>query len=197
METNHRFSIGELNKYFINRDDIFAEQKSSGIYIPIRRTLTPFDLDKHLKGLKTLGIYCIGLDNKIKWVCVDLDGTNLLNLYKEAQDIYSIFPEYRRVLEFSGRRGFHVWIIFENRIEARFAKQIIISRINRYYPKYLKYEIFPKQIEINETTPLGNLIKLPCGLHQISKQYSVIMQLDLKNDDVLTRDSHKRETKSL
>ena len=89
--------------------------------------------------------------------------------------IFDAFPEFKRMLEFSGRKGYHVWIFFDNPLQASYAKQLVKSRLNAI--TQLGHEVFPKQTELNETRKYGNLVKIPNALHKVSKQRSDIIKV--------------------
>ena len=189
---------------FVHRKDVYALQTETGAYIPVKKEITVSDIQKHLNGEKTIGLYCLELDNTVKWACIDMDlkkpcskcGSEHTYLKKErlycedcnllmydeqikvffeyANVIYEIFTDFNVILEFSGRKGYHIWVLFENPINATYAKQIITSRLNRI--KLPKVEIFPKQTELNEGRKYGNLVKIPFATHKVSKQKSYLIK---------------------
>ena len=59
---------------FVHRSDVFARQYENGAYYPVKRPITIADIEKHLEGDATYGLYCLDTDNTVKWACVDLDG---------------------------------------------------------------------------------------------------------------------------
>ena len=48
----------QIKELFVHRKDVFAKQLPNGAYIPVRREITDDDIDEHLKGNKTYGLYC-------------------------------------------------------------------------------------------------------------------------------------------
>ena len=166
-----------LMETFIHRKDVFAEQQASGAYFPTRRAITTDDIEKHLRGEKTIGVYCLDKDNIVKWACVDLDDKkNPESLLPEANKIYDSFTEFNRILEFSGRKGYHVWIFFKKPIQAKFAQQFVKSGLNRIGIGGV--EIFPKQTELNEHRKYGNLVKIPMAIHRVSGKKSKILKME-------------------
>jgi len=165
---------------FFHRSDVFAEQKKGGWYCPVKRPATLEDVKRHLKGEITMGAYCLKQDNTVKWGCIDLDGTDQPLLKKQAELIYKTFDDLPkilmlgRLLENSGRRGFHVWIFFRYPIQALLAKAIIKSRLNNL--NLPLFEVFPKQTELNENRKYGNLVKVPKGKHLKSGKWSEIIK---------------------
>ncbi len=173
----------QLMDIFVNRADVFAVQSTTGAYFPVKRPITLDDIKKHNEGKHTIGVYCLTPDNKVSWACVDIDSESkgasvfeVLMLKKEAYRVYESFEDYPRMLEFSGRKGFHIWIFFKNKEYASFAQQLINSRLNRL--KIYGHEVFPKQVELNEDRKYGNLVKMPQAKHKVSGIWSKIIEME-------------------
>jgi len=171
-----KLSKEQIYNLFVNRKDLFSRQTETGAYIPVRREITLDDIEKHLKGEMTIGLYALDTDNKVKWACVDLDGTDLEQLKTEAMIIYNQFKDFPRCLEFSGRRGYHVWVFFKPRVTADYAQKLVKARLNRV--GLGQHELFPKQTSLNDNRSYGNLVKLPLGLHRSSNNRSEIIIMD-------------------
>lgn len=152
---------------FIGRKNTFSKQTPNGGYIPIRRTITEADLEKHLAGGHTLGSYVVREDGKLNFACVDVDtepGADLEPYKKLALIIYDLVEDFERVLEFSGRRGYHIWVFPKEPEEPRFLRELLKSRLKKFGMRNI--EIYPKQDKVNELEKkLGNLLKIPCGKH--------------------------------
>jgi len=178
-----KLSPEKLMETFVHRKDVFSTQQLSGAYFPTKRPITIEDIKSHLKGDVTIGVYCLDTDNTIKWACVDIDGDkhktpaeNRRELYPEANIIYNTFHDFPRMLEFSGRKGFHIWIFFYPRVTADYAQRLVKSRLNRVGLNH--HEVFPKQTELNENRKYGNLVKLPLALHRKSGLKSEILKME-------------------
>ena len=199
-------SAEELYNRFVNRKDVFAEQMTSGAYIPVKREITIKDIEEHIEGKKTIGLYCLTPDNLVKWACVDMDlsercpictgkgdtkgdgvwicgeptcfkkwaGSSLNSLEEESDAIFNLFPEFDRMKESSGRRGYHIWVFFEKPEFASYAQRLVKSRLNT--KGLLKFEVFPKQTELGPTRLYGNLVKMPMGKHKKSGKFSEIIR---------------------
>lgn len=177
-----KLNAQEIYKIFVNRKDVFARQQNSGAYFPVRRPITIKDIEKHLKGEHTLGLYCLNHGNTVKWACVDIDAhditaTELRRSREDAYFIYHIFEGFDRMLENSGRRGYHVWIFFPKPVPAEYAQRLVKAKLNRQ--GYNKHEVFPKQTELNEGRKFGNLVKLPLGVHKKSGKRSIIIKAEI------------------
>jgi hypothetical protein len=146
---------------FVGRTDVHLEQTKNG-YVLVRKPITIELLKQHLNGLKTIATFVITENGKVKYGVVDLDGTNFQQLRNTAELIFNNFPEFQRCLEFSGRRGFHVWIFFDTPERPLFVKNLIKTRLRQL--NIYDVEVFPKQDY--EPGKLGNAIKLPCGKHK-------------------------------
>jgi len=170
----------QLKDIFFHRSDVFSVQQSTGAYFPTRRPIEISDIEQHIAGEKTIGAYCLKTDNTVKWACVDLDGSEdpaeLRRLRRVADKIYDYFNPYPRMLEFSGRKGYHVWIFFKKPIQAKFAQQFVKSGLNRIGIGGV--EIFPKQTELNEHRKYGNLVKIPMAIHRVSGKKSKILKME-------------------
>ncbi len=164
---------------FFYRSDVFALQTNKG-YFPVKRPITVRDIEKHLAGEITIGAYCMGTDNKVKWCCVDIDGQedadSLAIMRFQGEKIYNLFPEFGRILEFSGRRGYHIWVLFKEPISAELATRIVKARLSSR--NIFGHEIYPKQTELNEFRKYGNLVKVPFALHKVSGKRSEIIKYE-------------------
>ena len=146
------------------------------MYFPTKRPITLDDIQEHLDGTKTLGAYCLTPDNMVSWACNDLDGDDLPSLKMQGKLIYDSFNGFPRIFEFSGRRGYHVWIFFRPRVTADYAQKLVKARINRL--GLGGHEVFPKQTELTEFRKYGNLVKLPCGIHNLTGKRSDIIEME-------------------
>ncbi len=203
-----KLSAEEIFNIFVHRKDVFAKQQPGGYYYPERRPITLEDIENHMSGKETYGLYCLNHDNTIKWACIDIDikkkckkcrdkgvyidekdwkwvcpkcgfkeeEAELRRVKAEANIIFDLFEDFPRILEFSGRRGYHIWIFFKNPVQASFGQKLVKSRLNRVGLGY--HEVFPKQTELNEGRKYGNLVKIPQGFHKHSGQKSRILKME-------------------
>ncbi|MEK6885119.1 MAG: hypothetical protein AABY22_36145, partial [Nanoarchaeota archaeon] len=63
----------EITNKFVNRSSVFALQTKTGIYVPVKREITLKDIEQHLAGEKTVGIYQVNEANRVKWGVIDTD----------------------------------------------------------------------------------------------------------------------------
>lgn len=196
---------------FSGREDVFAIQTEEGYY-PVRMPMKEKDVLEHLNGEKTLGVYVLRSDNNIKFAAFDVDfRKNFESNYQNALDLCKQMTlniceklkieniEYH--VEFSGNRGYHVWIFFDRWLQAykiRFILKKIIEDIST--DDRISVEIFPKQSDTGGG--LGNLIKLPLGIHRktkntcpfvnenfepIQNQFDYLLRIKPNDSDVIER----------
>ena len=215
-------------RLFSGREDCFARQwvdKREGKqgYVPVRRPMEKRDVEEHLKARKTLGIYLIRTDETVSVAVIDADlikqfrkgklKTEDKDLIKREQDyLLSRTMEIaegiglKPLVEFSGGKGFHFWFFFSSPVNAGEAKahiEGIKNAVSRDLTAF-NLEVFPKQSQLSGKG-LGNLVKLPLGIHKLSgrKSYflacndrSVDAQLDFLSNVVPTRPSQIRGRKA-
>jgi hypothetical protein len=182
---------------FRGREDYFAQQYDSG-YNPVPRSLDLFDLSRHLAGDETYGIYLLNKESYCYLFCIDIDilkaeisGMKFKDrtekfgyLGKKLQETIIVLTEHLKIpraallLEETGGRGYHIWILLNEAVSGDNA--ISFSSVLK---KYLTFEIefFPKQGQLSSKRKLGNLIKLPLGIHRKYKARSVFFTLSGSN----------------
>ena len=171
----------EYARWFVNRRAYTLQSETPhpasgrhGYYRPRKRgnplELTPRDIQRHLEGGITLGIYAINpRTQRVKWMAIDAD-------YRKAlEDLLKLQFELGRMgiqaaLEQS-RRGGHLWIFFEKPVLAKHAR-IHIRHLAKQLSVEVKgsgsgdgIELFPKQDSIDDGQ-FGNAIRGPLGVHR-------------------------------
>lgn len=170
---------------FVNRNDVYAIQQSNGAYFPEHKKLTA---DKFFNS-KTIGLYQLSLDNKVKWAVLDIDIKKEVwkqpdfnvddwneKLLKQVTLAKNIFDKagVHSLIEFSGNKGYHLWVFFDKEIDAGSVKdwmQKLFKDMKAADPAF-DWEIFPKQAKLDEIKGLGNLVKAPLHLHKKSMKFS-------------------------
>lgn len=178
--------------YFQGREDVFARQwadkaKDTQGYVPVRRPITLEDIVDHIKGRRTYGIYLLREDSTVKAAVIDMDlnkslrmgplkSTDKLNIKRERDYVFSRMDEMCRerinftpLCEFSGGKGYHFWFFFEGPVPADQARKLItpIAAALARDCQCFNLEVFPKQDRL-QGKGLGNLVKLPLGIHRVS-----------------------------
>lgn len=180
---------------FSGREDCFARQwvdKAEGKqgYVPVRRPMERQDIEDHLNGRKTYGIYLVRYDGTVKLAVMDADlkqefrGRRLKAderylIRREGSYLYSRIGELSKdvglepTAEFSGGKGLHFWFFLETPVPPgkvkRALEEIRSTLINDL--KAFNLELFPKQEQLSGKG-LGNLVKLPLGVHRLTGKRS-------------------------
>jgi hypothetical protein len=191
----------EYARWFMNRRAYVLQSETpdsaSGrhyYYRPRKRggelPITPRDIQRHLAGEITLGIYAINpRTQRVKWMAIDAD------YLKALEDLLKLQFELgqngiQAALEQS-RRGGHLWIFFEEPVLAKHARVYI-----RHLAKRLSVEVkgsgagdgielFPKQ-DIVDDSQFGNAIRGPLGIHRAANRrywfYGAAYELEAQMD---------------
>lgn len=180
---------------FSGREGVYARQWASPTgesgYTPIREPLTLAVVRNHLLGNHTVGVYLLRVDDTVNFVAFDIDVPKYIlsrsisdaALWEKAlKGVHRVacrlvdagaahgIPVY---LEDSGFKGRHVWIFLDQPLPAKVAKRfaaLLLAQLGPLPPE-VNLELFPKQTAI-KGEGLGNLIKLPLGIHRRSGRRS-------------------------
>ena len=163
--------INLFRQRFVQREDRYPLQlkASDGGYTVIREELTDGVIRAHLKGERTIGLYG-GSDSTTKWLCIDIDDL-------EEAAVREVQNHARRfgipyLTEFSGKKGYHLWVFFDKPYPNKIARAL--SQAFGF-----NHEVFPKQ-DYLRTGKLGNLVKAPLGVHQVTGNWCLFLDKDLK-----------------
>ncbi|MEW5725477.1 MAG: CRISPR-associated primase-polymerase type A1, partial [Thermodesulfobacteriota bacterium] len=188
---------------FEGREGVYARQwvgadGKSG-YTPFREPFTPAVARNHILGNFTVGIYPLRMDNTVRFLAFDIDvpsyevarnitdrrawETLLKKAHQAAERIAQAGDalKLRFHLEDSGFKGRHCWLFFREPAPGfaarRFARSLL-EQVKIETPG-VQVEVFPKQAAI-KGNGLGNLIKLPLGIHRASGRRSLFLGPDGK-----------------
>ena len=159
------------------KGQLYALQNEKGAYISQKsKGLKPTDMEKHIEGKITVAAKLIEPGtNRAKVAVVDFDG-----LEDDLEDLYQLPRQIQleaeqlgidSYIEFSGRRGFHLWIFLDSALPAKTIRRAIkaLCLQTGYEPK----EIFPCSDTITaDGKRESNGIKLPYALHKVSGKRS-------------------------
>lgn len=170
-------TAASLTALFTTRFDCYALQDKnpdkSGRYGYCRRSARwdndPKVMMDHVEGRTTVALYQIGLDDKLKWICFDIDD------HKSEKGADSVRAEVLRLLAVLNKHGipflleasgspnsYHVWILLKptKTINAyRFSRQIASQA-------GVECEVFPKQKGLTKNSKYGNPVKVPTGINR-------------------------------
>lgn len=180
------FLESDLLELFINRDDVFAEQGKNGRYFKVSGKITKKLLENHIAGKITIGTYALNHENKVRWMCFDVDAhekdgdteADIIEKQNNAEYERNVLCNYLDkckvpyLLEASGSpHSYHIWI-FLKPVEAIKARELGKAILKECGIKEM--EVFPKQVKINKNG-YGNLVKLPFATHKKNGNKSKIM----------------------
>tara|TARA_R110001592_G_scaffold119760_3_gene323192 strand:+ start:278 stop:5869 length:5592 start_codon:yes stop_codon:yes gene_type:complete len=177
----------------------YGKQLPDGSYRLIKQRITSVTIEDMLKESKSLLTYQelhTLNDANINWVCIDLDISkqeidlntvnedNLKLVKKSADEICSFLKSIKvpYLLEFSGRRGFHIWVTFEELLskeDGYYLVQYILS--NTQLQKNIFADKFPAVPSVNKNSKgIGKGVKLPLSQNKVSNKLSFF--IDDKNE---------------
>ncbi len=186
-----RADVSRMLTLFLGREGVHARQwyepGRGGGYSPARQPLTPALLQAHLEGDITVGVYPVRLDGTVAFFALDLDVTQ--GAIEASQRDPAQVPTLRRalreeaarltqrlralgfdpLLEDSGWRGRHLWCFLSEPAPAAQVNALVNQMVAAWSPQEpsLSLEGFPRQGQV-ASGGLGNLIKLPLGVHRRS-----------------------------
>lgn len=184
---NH-MTAEKIYKIFVGREDIYGveelnygrKRENSQITMPV----TENKIYEHLVGKHTLGTYIQRQNATVKYLVFDIDISKkvlleydrksqqfeqylklALNLAIQMQKILDSFG-IKGYIEYSGNRGFHVWIFFTEWIPVRYVNmlsEVILIQLGTI-PEGITIETFPNKTRI-KPDKFGQIIKIPYGYH--------------------------------
>lgn len=166
-------------------------------YSPVQEPLADHLLALHLQGTATLGVYPVRADQTVLFGAIDIDiRKSALKAGEAGQSISArlqelVLADARRLarqfdelhlpvyVEDSGYKGVHLWLFFAEPVPAAVVKRFFEAVVQRVGPPgpELQWEVFPKQEQVAEDQ-LGNLIKLPLGIHLKTGRRCLFTDLD-------------------
>jgi hypothetical protein len=180
---------------FAGREDCFARQWADRDemrqgYAPVRRALAYEDVEEHLAGRKTYGIYLMRADATVTCAVIDADlksdfrhrslpPDDRRKVQREAGYLVTRIRElsqaagFAPLLETSGGKGLHFWYFFENAMPAETVRRLLGPLAGNLAAdlSVFSLEVFPKQDHLTGKG-FGNLVKLPLGVHRLTGKRS-------------------------
>jgi tetratricopeptide (TPR) repeat protein len=196
-----RHHLVAFTTLFAGREGVYARQWVSPTgesgYTPVQEPLTLNVAENHILGNYTIGGYPVRLDNTVNYIAFDFDiakfavaraissektwGILMNRVHKLACQLVDIGAahEITVIIEDSGFKGRHCWIFLETPIPAGVAKKCGELMRNQLapIPQDITIEVFPKQTSVRRGG-LGNLIKLPLGIHKRTGKRASFIQPD-------------------
>ncbi len=177
------------------------EQQRQG-YVPVRRPMTMNDVREHLSGRKTYGIYLLEEDSTVHTGVIDIDlagpfrapekmRRNRSAIQREAEYVLKRIADMasdaglRFLAEASGGKGYHFWFPVSEPVDAgemRLALQGMVDQVKHDITCF-SLEVFPKQDRLSGKG-LGNLVKLPLGIHRVTGKQSWLLGTGSRDTEV-------------
>lgn len=185
---------------FAGREDVYARQwwgeSGEGGYSPVREPFTPRVARNHLLGGITVGTYPVRLDDTVTFCAFDIDIAKRAiararGSVEEARRLKAVVADVSErllralsaldmppLMEDSGYKGRHLWLFFDVPEPARVVHQFgsLVLRAFDIRTRDIQIEFFPKQSTAGGG--LGNLIKLPLGIHRRTGRRSRFLRPD-------------------
>ncbi|MDZ7371078.1 MAG: CRISPR-associated primase-polymerase type A1 [candidate division KSB1 bacterium] len=191
--------VQRFREMFQGREGIHAVQwlgadGRSG-YMPVKRPIEAEDIARHFAGQTTLAMYLVRMDQTVRHLVFDIDLVKSAQEFlerPEERDLWRrrAWSETRKLqqllqtlglpayAEDSGYKGYHLWIFIKEPTPAeqvvKLAKKILAC--NRAAPE-VHIEYFPAQSRVSADA-CGPLIKLPLGLHLLTRRRCVWVGAD-------------------
>jgi len=192
----------KLFEYFVINQRYFAIQRN-GYYHAKNQYINSKTIENILHNKNSF--LCYQEDyNLIKWICFDFDVNKEIidngEFEKNKSDFYQELnvsiqklldflnkKDINYLIEFSGNRGIHIWILFENNItrqDGYIVFQAILDRADiQLDSQKFSLDKYPKSLYSSTNTDKGTGVKIPLSFHQKSKKYSCIIE-NLNNFDL-------------
>jgi tetratricopeptide (TPR) repeat protein len=185
---------------FAGRENVYARQwtgpSGEGGYSPVREPFTVQVARNHLLGSITVGVYPLRLDNTVTFFAFDVDITKRAlararGSVSEARRLKALVAAETHVLhgelerlgvaamiEDSGYKGRHLWVFLDRPEDASVVRSFgaLFLRHHGARAHDVHVEFFPKQAAAEGG--VGNLIKLPLGIHRRSGRRSRVLLPD-------------------
>ena len=117
--------VSSFRSIFRGRWDDFAEQQDTGGYLRIGRVLRNEDIQEHLEGTRTIGVYLLDPhDSRCYHTVIDIDTLEKPPRDKVAQALKTMGLADCAILEFSGKKGYHFWLCYDEPVPAADAKAL-------------------------------------------------------------------------
>jgi hypothetical protein len=152
-----------IDIFFIN--NYYALQKNDGQFILARDRnkndlqITPDLIKSAIWDKKIiLGTYTISKNNECQWLALDFDREgSVAKLRSPVFDTYKKAINYglKPYLEFSGHKGYHLWVFFDK------MPSEVVWKAAQVLGDGISGEIFPRQSSLTAIYPYGNLVRLP------------------------------------
>lgn len=189
------------DRYVVNTSAV-AIQNEYSKYVSVKTPITVDMICAMLKGGYSLGIYQQQYKkDRLMWLCLDFDTKKKEDNQEELETLKENYVKpflkelddkgIKYLVEFSGRRGFHVWIFLSQIITKDLGYSIIWRLASQFYIELLRNEnlgldLFPKTYSGRVCNKYGLQVKIPLSKHQASGTYSYFIDINNFNCERIT-----------
>ena len=193
-------SFALMEESFVGREDMYSREvldnsgKRKGDFIP--EPMSREVLTKHLKGHETIGTYMVRNNDTVHYLIFDYDISKRVLLGNNNEAIFADYLDKAKksaydcicklkdmgitgYMEFSGYRGYHVWIFFSEWVPIRYVYsliEIVEGKIDNL-PDGVTLEYFPTKNK-KKSGYAGQYIKIPYGIHLLTGRRSYMCYKD-------------------
>ena len=179
----------KLHELFVMNQKLYAVQMEDGSYKTTYRPIYPAVIAKMLDEKGSLLTYQES-DGYVRWVCLDFDvkkeflcelDIHLHTLVTVVEQTCNILKSMNIdfLLEHSGNRGIHIWVIFKTEV----VKSLAYNFVSYVYkkigtlPDAIGIDLFPKTgVHNKKSKGIGLGVKIPLSLHKKSNCYSYFFE---------------------
>ena len=181
----------KIHSVFATDQYCYLSQQDDGTYRKKYGSITPMIIRQAIEKSGSIAIYQKTSDSFLRWICFDFD---VLKKHVNADSFDDAFDHLKKViksfctrlehltipylLEYSGNRGFHVWVTFSDPIPYSIGYDILDSILNNANLSYEKdligIDLFPHSKIA--TDGVGKGVKIPLSLHKKSNCLSVLLE---------------------
>ncbi len=183
----HSDTAAKMQRMFIGREDLYAtdamDERGGRKVEPELRPVTEHTVKEHLAGKQTIDTFIQRPNSTVHYMVVDIDISKqvLIQISRDSEEYETYLKkaldmaiQIKNILnhlglisyiEYSGCRGYHVWVFCNEWIPTRYANMLweILDRKIESDDK-LSVEYFPNRTRI-KAGKYGQAIKVPYGVH--------------------------------
>lgn len=197
-----RTTAHRMLRTVIGREDIYAlETIDAGHHRKNELQILPMTekvVEQHLSGECTAATYVQRSNSTVKFLVIDIDVSKkiimkygndtdefrsyLTRTGETAQQVLKLLHSFgmQGYVEFSGYRGYHVWIFFTEWLPVRYINMftdLVETRLSSIEEDGISIEFFPNKTRV-KPGKYGQAIKLPYGIHSKTGERSYFIDED-------------------
>ncbi len=188
MDTIKELSV-LIYDLFVTNPYAIALQQPDGKYITKYIQYDASIIEAMIRENGSAGCYQQGFHNgKIKWVCLDFDckdksNPNVVKLFSFLKKtLISRLKEFHinYLTEFSGRRGIHIWVVFDQIFSKRIGYEIVCRLLQGLELNFDLYGVdcFPATDDASHNK-VGKQVKFPLSCHKSGgKSFFFVNKID-------------------